>query len=67
MAEFAELVEGARQRREETRELAAWITSHLMNASGNMKQPVTMDKLLGSEWTVRRIQAEARQKKDQDD
>ena len=66
MAEFAELVEGAQEREARRRELAAWVTSHLMNASGNMKQPVTMDRLLGPAWTRRQIETEVKRKQDEE-
>ena len=66
MAEFGELVEGAREREERQRELAAWIVSHLMNSSGNMKQPVTMARLLGPEWTRRQIEADVKRKQDEE-
>lgn len=60
MAEFAELVKGAQEREERLRELVAWGVMHVMNASGNMKQPVTMDKLLGPAYTVRQLKREPR-------
>ena len=66
MREFDEVLAGARGRTEARRELAAWAVSHLMNATGNMRQPVTIDQLLGPEWTLRRIQAEAKTKRQEE-
>ena len=66
MVEFGELVEGAQERDERRRELAAWVTSHLMNVSGNLKQPMTMTRLLGPEWTRRQSEADVKRKQDEE-
>ena len=66
MAEFGDLVEGAQARWERVKELVAWATAHVMNSSGNMKSPMTAERLLGPEWTLRRIKAEVKRKRNED-
>lgn len=53
IAEFNGMVE-ARIKREgeqfkQLHELLAWVTVHLMNATGNFEKPVTMDQIMGRE------------------
>ena len=49
------MVQAALKERQWWQELAAWVVMHLCNASGNFKQPVTMDQLLGPAWTIDRL------------
>lgn len=41
------MLKGYEWRNEREWERLAWLASHIMNASGNLKKPVTMSKLLG--------------------
>lgn len=45
-AELAAMLEAAQEQEERTVELLAWHCANLMNASGNLKQPVTVASLL---------------------
>ena len=60
--DFYEMVAAQQEERLFWRELAAWVVAHLANASSNLKQPATMDTLLGPEWTLRRIKQAERRK-----
>lgn len=44
--EFTELIEGYKVRDRVRKEELAWMTMHLMNATGNFKSPITIEKLL---------------------
>lgn len=45
-AELAAMLEAAMDRQDEMVELLAWHCANLMNASGNLKQPMTVVRLL---------------------
>jgi hypothetical protein len=45
--ELVFLADGYRERDRKVWELAAWQTAYLMNSSGNYKEPITADMLLG--------------------
>jgi hypothetical protein len=47
-SELSDMLRGAIYRREQDRELAAWVTAHLMNVAGKVvKKKITADHLLG--------------------
>ena len=50
--QWAYYVKGRQQREERQMQMLAWVTAHVMNASGNMKQPITVDMLLGRQKSV---------------
>lgn len=61
--EFLKMARGARQRREDDQELAAWVTTHLMNV--HLKTPIRMERLLGRPLRHKRDeQLRARKAKD---
>ena len=50
------VIEAGVRRFERTHEMAAWVTAHLMNATGNFKgSPVRIDDLMGPHWTAKRM------------
>lgn len=53
-------MEGAVWRQDRAEELGAWISANIMNASGNFKSPVSMDRLLGPEHRIRQLRAAER-------
>lgn len=50
--EVEELIEGARWRRARWYDDHAWVVAHLMNATGNFKEAVDVQRLLGREPLV---------------
>lgn len=61
IAELNGMVEAKAKREREwwerTQELVAWAVVHLMNATGNFEQPVTMDQLLGRSTDMDNLKA----------
>jgi hypothetical protein len=57
------MAEAARDRDDRQRELLAWVTANLMNASGNMKSRMTVTELLGQPPRAQRWQKVRRRPK----
>ncbi|WP_279287053.1 phage tail assembly chaperone [Heliobacterium chlorum] len=59
LVELMELVESRieyeQQHQEAEYHRTAWLACHIMNASGNLKRPVTPDKLLGKFTDAKRV------------
>ncbi|MBC9786301.1 phage tail assembly chaperone [Heliobacterium chlorum] len=62
LGEFLDLIEYRMQHEQQRQEAeyyrSAWLACHIMNASGNIKRPVTPDKLLGKSPGAKRIDRE---------
>ncbi|WP_235910963.1 hypothetical protein [Heliobacterium mobile] len=60
LAELLDIVEARfsyeKQRQEADYHRTAWLACHIMNASGNLKRPVTPDKLLGKSPDNKRVE-----------
>ena len=56
-ATLAQMLRGAERRYERECQRLAWTVANLMNATGNLKEPVTVEallvELLGAEWVDR--------------
>jgi len=63
-AELTAMLEAARDQEDQTVELLAWHCANLMNASGNLKQPVSVAQLLNRPTLAMR---KAKSVKDKDD
>jgi hypothetical protein len=67
VGEFESLLDGARWREERTRETAGWMLAWIVNACGKSKKRVSMEQILGPEYTkkvVARLKAEKERKAD---
>jgi hypothetical protein len=58
--EFSKLIRGQNKREDDKWFMLAWQTAYLMNATGNMKRPVTVDRLLGRDPSVKMTEVDKR-------
>lgn len=63
-AELVAMLEAAREREDERVELIAWHCANLMNASGNLKQPVSVASLLSRPTLAMRKKKAEKEKAD---